>query len=256
MQQAGNVQLLLTVEQDAQLPDVVKENIAGWQQLPVLSISDLDGIAAFLRLELQKNMAPLKGLVLAGGRSSRMGFDKSSLSWHGKEQRIYMADLLRQYCEEVFISCLPGQLNTVNEGYKIIEDSFTGLGPYGAILSAFREYPDAAWLVVACDLPMLNDSTLSFLTQNRNSSRMATTFQSPAGGFPEPLITIWEPASYPVLLSLLSQGYSCPRKALESNPINMLQVPDKDALTNVNTPAEKERVDSMLKSRGQQAFPL
>src|SRR5438046_2730691 len=93
----------------------------------------------------------LNGLVLAGGRSVRMGTDKGVISWHGKEQRYYMADLLRPLCRDVFISCRAGQQLQMDPGYETIIDAFPGLGQFGAILSAFGEQKNAAWLVVACD---------------------------------------------------------------------------------------------------------
>src|SRR4051812_47661865 len=48
---------------------------------------------------------PLNGLVLAGGKSERMGRDKTRINWHGKEQCYYISDLLKPFCSEVFISC-------------------------------------------------------------------------------------------------------------------------------------------------------
>ena len=185
-------------------------------------------------------------MVLAGGKSVRMGYDKSSIEWHGKEQRYYMADLLKQYCDEVFISCRADQQNEVDSYYKTLPDTFVDLGPYGAILSAFREKPDAAWLVVACDLPLLDIETLQYLVAHRNPSAVATTFESPFDGLPEPLITIWEPKAYPVLLSFLSQGYTCPRKALRNNDVHIIKAENADALMNVNTQDELEKVKDIL----------
>ena len=71
-----------------------------------------------------------------------------------------MADMLRPLCNEVYISLRQDQEAEMHEGYKTLTDSYTGIGPYGAILSAFKFQPDAAWLVVACDLPLLNVDTL------------------------------------------------------------------------------------------------
>ena len=189
----------------------------------------------------------INGLVLAGGKSTRMGRDKSSIPWHGKEQQYHIADILKTLCNEVFISRRKGQEFETNENYKTLVDTYTGIGPYGAILSAFQFQPDVAWLVVACDLPLLDKKTLGYLIANRNEGATATTFQSPHDGLPEPLITIWEPKSYEVLLSYLSNGYTCPRKVLiKSNDVHILQAPDADALMNVNTPEDLARAEQII----------
>ncbi|KAA9346220.1 NTP transferase domain-containing protein [Adhaeribacter soli] len=198
---------------------------------------------------MQAAKPKVNGLVLAGGKSVRMGSDKNLLNWHGKEQQYYLIDLLQEFCEEVFISCRLEQETSIPEPYLSLPDTFTGLGPMGATLSAFRQNPDAAWLVLACDLPLVNSETLAFLIGNRNSSRFATAFENPENGFPEPLLTLWEPKSYPVLLSFLAQGYSCPRKVLINSEVQILQVPDQDVLKNVNTPEEREQVLRLLKQR-------
>jgi len=130
----------------------------------------------------------------------------------------------------------------VKSAYHTLPDTFSELGPYGAILSAFRQNPNCAWLVVACDLPLLDHATLDFLLKNRQPRRVSTAFESPFDKMPEPLIALWEPKSYAVLLSFLAQGYSCPRKVLLNSDALILQAPDPAALTNVNTPEELAKV--------------
>jgi molybdenum cofactor guanylyltransferase len=192
---------------------------------------------------------PLYGLVLAGGKSVRMGYDKSIVQWHGKEQRYYMADLLGDICEEVFISCRAEQQNEIDPKYKTLVDNYEGAGPLIGILSAFKANPNVAWLVVACDLPLLDLYTLQYLIQNRDTAAMATTFKSPFDGLPEPLITIWEPKAYEKLQTHITDGYTCPRKALIRNEmqVKILPPPNPDALMNANTPEDAEKVRSTLK---------
>jgi molybdopterin-guanine dinucleotide biosynthesis protein A len=179
-------------------------------------------------------------LVLAGGQSLRMGVDKGNINWHGKPQRYHMADMLSHFVRRCLYRTGPASRLRLNGPYPVLQDTFTGLGPYGAILSAFRENPDAAWLVIACDLPLMDEDTLRNLVAWRNSSSVATAYHSPVTEFPEPLIAIWEPKSYPILLSYLAQGYSCPRKVLINTDITLLNAPEPEALTNVNTPEEME----------------
>ena len=175
-----------------------------------------------------------------------MGFDKGTVNWFGKEQRYFLADLLQPLSTEVFISCREDQRANITNGYPVLTDTFTNLGPYGAILSAFREQPDSAWLVIACDLPLLDSETLEYLVANRDPSKLATAYQSPDNEFPEPLIAIWEPKSYHQLLSFLSLGYSCPRKVLINSDVKLLQAQNPESLTNVNTPEDLEKVKRML----------
>ena len=196
---------------------------------------------------MQQNKTIINGLVLAGGKSSRMGRDKSAIQWHGKEQQYYVADMLQPLCSKVFISHRKEQEAGTNKNYKILVDTYTGIGQYGAILSAFQFQPDVAWLVVACDLPLLDEQTVEYLLANRNTNVMATTFQSPHDGLPEPLITIWEPKSNEVLLSYLSNGYTCPRKVLiKTNDACILQPPNADALMNVNTPEDLAKAEQLI----------
>ena len=189
----------------------------------------------------------LNGLVLAGGRSSRMEEDKGLIHWHKKEQRYYVADILTNFCKEVFISCRAEQVDTIDKEYKVIEDEVEDRGPLGAIVSAFHKKQDSAWLVVACDLPLLDEKTIDYLIQNRDENYIATTFKSAGDGLPEPLITIWEPLALSLLEAALSEEKYSPQKVLMKAKIKMLQPPDASALMNVNTPEEKEKILQLLK---------
>lgn len=199
---------------------------------------------------MQSSQSILNGLILAGGKSTRMGEDKSVVQWHGKEQRYYIADLLAAFCKEVFISCRTEQVNTIDKKYKVIEDEVEHTGPLGAIVSAFHQQ-DLAWLVVACDLPLIDEKTIEYLIQNRNENCIATTFESPEDGLPEPLITIWEPAALPLLEVALSEGRYSPQKILMKAKIRLLKAPDPYALMNVNTPEEKEKARQLLKNKAE-----
>lgn len=244
--QLNNVQLFLLTEHSTAVFDFIKEAIPNWHELPVYRIEDAENINEFFKKQLSMSKPPLNGLVLAGGKSQRMGFDKGAVNWHGKEQRYHMADLLKPFCNDVFISCRADQKSEIDKDYLSLPDTFTDLGPYGAILSAFREQPDSAWLVVACDLPLMNEEALDYLVEERRPSSVATAYRSPVNEFPEPLITIWEPKSYPLLLSFLAQGYSCPRKVLINSDVTLLTAANPAALTNVNTRDEFEEIKRVL----------
>jgi molybdenum cofactor guanylyltransferase len=225
------------------------ENDNKWSETPVFNINEIDLITDYLKLKIKINKPIIKSLILAGGKSQRMGINKATLNYHGKPQTEFLVDILRGLNIDPHLSCRKEQavdfmMDLAAEDVPIITDTFLDLGPFGAILSAFRHDPNAAWLVIACDLPLLDAETLDYLIKNRNLSAVATAFKSPYSkdSFPEPLITIWEPRAYPILLSFLAQGINCPRKVLINSDINLLDAPNLDALRNVNTPEEREDV--------------
>lgn len=238
-----NVKLIILKTRQTNLFDFL---IFDYPGVPHLFLDETERIVDFFKNEMLKARPQLNGIVLAGGRSVRMGSDKASMQWHGQEQRYFLADTMQAVCDQVYISCRPEQVESIDSRYKPLADTFTGLGPYGAILSAFRQNPDAAWLVLASDLPLLNAGTIENLIARRNTRSMATAYAQPANGKPEPLIAIWEPKSYPILLSFLARGFSCPKKVLEKNMVTLLEASNPDELMNVNTPEEKEIASEIL----------
>lgn len=201
---------------------------------------------------MTKNISPLNGLVLAGGKSKRMGKNKASIEWHGKEQQYYVADLLSSFCKQVFISCSAIEKNYNVKDYNFLPDAIPEMGPLGGILTAFEKDPETAWLVVACDLPLMDDTTLQYLIAHRNTNAIATTFMSPHDGLPEPLITIWEPACLQELLLFQSKGITCPRKVLINSNVTILNIPDPITLMNVNTPEEAANVERIIENQNKQ----
>lgn len=238
MSQLTDVSLVVLMDGNTEVFDFLTDNVLKDRRVPVLPIQDFEGIIGVINREILQNLPKLNGLVLAGGRSIRMGQDKGQIAWHGKPQREHLADLLQHCCEQVFISCRPDQSLPEADKYPILPDSFLGIGPMGALLTAFQAFPDHAWMTVACDLPLLDEETIQQLLESRKLNKTATAFMSPTENLPEPLITIWEPKSYLTLLSFLAQGYSCPRKVLMNTDIAEVIPNNPNTLLNVNTPEE------------------
>ena len=185
---------------------------------------------------------PLYGLVLTGGRSTRMGQDKGALEYHGRTQAKYCYELLSQFCDEVFISLRAEQSGEEPYArFPQIHDTFLGYGPIGGILSAQKAHPHAAWLVLACDLPYVSRVTIDNLVVNRNPYKLATAYISANDGFPEPLCAVYEPKSIFRLINFLALGYHCPRKVLINSDTWLLDLPESSALENANTPEERDR---------------
>ena len=183
--------------------------------------------------------APLYGLVLAGGRSTRMGADKAALRYGGRTQLERAMELLGRHVQRAFVSVRAGQDDdALRARYPRIADLHEGLGPIAGILAAQEAYPEAAWLVLACDLPLLDEATLAGLVRARDPARAATAYRSSHDGLPEPLCAIYEPMSHPALAACVAQGRNCPRKFLIGAGIPLLDPGAAGALDNVNTPGD------------------
>ena len=180
---------------------------------------------------------PVYGLVLAGGESRRMGRDKALLVRNGQSQLEYIATLLDAVADRVFVSTRREQQDdAVRSRFVQIVDRYDGIGPVAGILSALEEHPEADWLVVACDLPNIDEPTLRFLLDNRSGERPFTAFRSSYDDLPEPLCALYQSGSDVIIRQFVDDGIVCPRKILIRADTELLTQPDPTALDNINTP--------------------
>jgi molybdopterin-guanine dinucleotide biosynthesis protein A len=181
----------------------------------------------------------LFGLVLAGGASTRMRTDKAALQYHGQPQLRWAFELVSKFCAASFVSVRPDQRDdAARAGHPQIVDRQPGIGPIAGISAALLEQPKAAWLVLACDLPFLTERTLQHLIAHRDPQKIATAYRSAHDGLPEPLCAIWEPAAREPVLAYIASGKQCPRKFLINSDTALLDLPEHQALDNVNTVEE------------------
>ncbi len=198
-------------------------------------------------------LAPLHGLVLAGGASRRMGQDKAALPLHGRPQLEWALELLARHCERVYTSIRAGQQDDpVRRGHPVIIDVHDGAGPIAGIAAAQQAHPEHAWLVLACDLPFVDDASLAHLVGKRDG-RPVVAYASSHDGLPEPLCAIYEPASRAGVLEAIASGRNCPRKYIIGTRVALLRQPDPVALENINTPEELQRAQAGLGAPGRPA---
>jgi molybdopterin-guanine dinucleotide biosynthesis protein A len=194
---------------------------------------------------------PLYGLVLAGGRSTRMQRDKATLPYQGRNQLDRAMELLQSCAVEALVSVRPDQRqDPARARYAQVVDAQDGLGPIAGIAAAQALRPGAAWLVLACDLPYLEADTIAHLLERRDPARIATAYRSSHDGLPEPLCAIWEPRSAELILEYIGAGKSCPRKFLIKADALLLEQPHPQALDNINTPEEYRTAGSLLAPQG------
>ncbi|WP_271405448.1 NTP transferase domain-containing protein [Tenacibaculum soleae] len=229
LDQITKIQFIVKLNPDTKIFKCLIEKFPQIKNITTYSINDIDKITNHIHNLIKEHIAPVKGLVLIGGKSTRMGTDKSELDYYGKPQKLYVKELLENNNLETYFS-----VREKSEKDNKIHDTFLNLGPFGGICSAFQKKPNSAWLVLATDIPFVNEALIQLLLQKRNPSKIATAIKGKNKEFPEPLITIYEPKAYTKLLQYLAQGYSCPRKMLINSDVEIIEI-DDSLIRNINT---------------------
>lgn len=175
------------------------------------------------------------GLILAGGKSSRMQTDKGELQYHEAiSQRTFLYKMLEKFCSKTFVSCRKDQTDNLQPDEAFIIDENLYGGPLNGILSAHHQFPQKTWLVLAVDLPHLTTTTIIKLLKERDPLKIATAYSTKVSQNPEPLIAIWEPAALVLAEKFIQSGNFCPRKFLNSHPIKMIYPENDLELFNAN----------------------
>ena len=190
---------------------------------------------------------PLCGLILAGGRSVRMGQDKAALIHpDGRTLARRCHDLLREAgCEMVAISLrheqeIPPGLADLDSLQIIRDPAGESLGPMVGMVTGISLRPDADWLVLACDLPRLDSQTLSHLITSIEEGEKFIAYRSEFDDLPEPLCTLYTQMALPILKQAQADDLRCPRKILIRNDCRLLEPVSPRALDNANTPEDWE----------------
>lgn len=141
--------------------------------------------------------------VLAGGKSSRMGRDKASLSLHGQTLLQHALSTLREICNDV---CILGSRQIyADQGAPIIEDIIPECGPLGGIHAALSHTSAACNLIIAVDTPFLSASFLGFLVSRAvESNAMVTTPE--VAGYTQPLCAVYSREFLPIAEQALHAG--------------------------------------------------
>ena len=191
------------------------------------------------------NRPPPAGLLLAGGRSQRMGRDKAQLDWRGQPLGEHQAATLTATgASPLFLSCRPDQPWTPR-GFSRIEDRL----PFGGVLAAFADAFGATscevLLVLAVDLPLVNSAWLATLASRAQTDKTSVV-PLHEGRF-EPFVAAWHRSAVSALQAALAENESLQSACAGLRNENRLHaltlsVGEAGSLANLNTPADADRL--------------
>lgn len=202
----------------------------------------------------------LVGVIMAGGRSRRLGQDKARLVLEdgGRDLLARTAQLLGRVTAEVHVS---GR-DPADQGLTLpwFLDDVPGKGPVGGILTALRRLQRHI-LVLSCDLPLMDLPTLQRLAsahlatrgtprpprQGETDGPLMITYAQPRTGYIESLVAIYSPAAVPVLEAALARGlHKLSAIIPRAQRLEIPYVPDPDGpFFNLNTPADLRLLRAM-----------
>lgn len=196
------------------------------------------------------SLPPLWGLVLAGGESRRMGQDKGNLALFGEPQATVAWRMLDRACSRAFVSVRPEQteVRPYSKLPYIVDNDRDATGPVAGLLAGWKRYEDVAWLLLAADMPFVDEAMLRTLIDSRDTTALATAFRHRQGK-PEPLCTIWEPSAHAVVRRRERAGERSLSGLLEASAVRWVDPRDAARLASVNTPEELERARASLSGK-------
>lgn len=198
-------------------------------------------------------MVRIAGVVLAGGRSRRMGRDKSLLRPGGDTAPTLLersVALLRPLCEQVWVSCRSGQ---VYAGQSCVPDILPASGPicgvHAALVRARMEGIPAV-LALSCDMPLMHTAMLRRLITAFAASphqSLMTAFMAP-NGWTESLAAIYRVEAASFLEAAVAKGHLKMREAvpMELQCFEQYGTEDARAFFNVNTPQDLQQAATAL----------
>src|SRR5690348_10459477 len=162
-------------------------------------------------------MAVAAGVVLAGGRSTRMGAAKSALEWHGSTLLYRTASvMMRSVDGPVVVVAAPGQeLPELPDGVAVVEDPVEGLGPMQGLAVGLAAVEDEAGAAFVCstDLPFLHPAYVRRVLQGLGDG--VDVVLPVARGFRQPLAAAYRSGLAGLIADLLRQGNRRPGMIFE-----------------------------------------
>ncbi len=197
-------------------------------------------------------MAETAGVVLAGGRSSRMGTSKAALEWHGSTLLRRVTGILARGLEgPVLVVRAPGQpLPPLPASVEVLDDPAEGNGPLQGIAVALAALADRAGTAFVCsaDLPLLHPA---FVRRVVRASDAADVVLPVVGGHRQPLAACYRTCLAGAAGRLVAAGRLRPAYLFEGarvvqleegellgDPALRLADPHLDSVAGVNTPAD------------------
>ncbi|PWD43956.1 molybdenum cofactor guanylyltransferase [Gordonia paraffinivorans] len=220
-----------------------------------------DGVSRRLLVVTQDTPNPesirLAGIVLAGGRSRRMGSDKAALDWEGEPMLARVVRVLQERCDAVLV--VAGERSAAYQGIddirgraapgidrdrvRWVTDEQEGVGPLGGLVAGLAAAADAGAqyaFVCATDMPLIAPGLIDELRRGLTGSTQAVIARDAQRD--HPMAGIYRTDTASVIADLVAGGERRMLGAIEALTTHRVGVSEPDWLVNVNAPEDLHRL--------------
>ncbi|HEY9300057.1 MAG TPA: molybdenum cofactor guanylyltransferase [Phormidium sp.] len=188
----------------------------------------------------------LSALILAGGRSTRMGEDKALIPWDGIPLLTRVCQVASQSCQQVYVlTPWPEKYQTiVPEKCEFIIESNPGQGPLLSLAEGLEKIASEWVLLLGCDMPSLQASILQDWMENLTQIPDETVAVVPHQQARwEPLCAFYHRSALPDLQQFIQQGGNSFQKWLAQTKVATIPVSQacQEMLWNCNSPMDLEK---------------
>ncbi|MCO4821567.1 MAG: molybdenum cofactor guanylyltransferase [Flavobacteriaceae bacterium] len=183
----------------------------------------------------------ITGIILAGGKSTRMGTDKGLLKIENKTFVACVIDAVKPLVDDIII--VSDNPDYDQFGFKRIDDIIKEAGPVAGLYAGLKHSKTDDNLVLSCDVPMISTEVLGQLLKPEFYSYEVVQIQS--NGKTMPLIARYKKDCLTTCYNLLMQGERRLRLAVSQFNTKSVLIDEKhsDVVKNVNTKEDLETIN-------------
>ena len=142
----------------------------------------------------------ITGIILSGGKSSRMGREKGLSVLKNKPLIEYSVQVLKQVCDKIIISTNTGHYNYLR--FPVIKDEITSIGPIGGLYSCLKASETEDNFVLSCDMPLISVELINYIIQNKKNYQAVIPI---FGKYAEPLCAYYRKDAESILNNFIER---------------------------------------------------
>jgi molybdenum cofactor guanylyltransferase len=192
--------------------------------------------------EKRMRKSDLTGILLAGGKSQRLGVNKALIEIKGKRLAEYPIGLLEKYCSEILIST-NGPLPFT---HKQIADVFKDQGPMIGVYSCLLHSATTYNIVLSCDMPFINEGLIESMIEKIESDKIIVPVHD--NGLIEPLCAIYPTSCRAAMEKYIQNQQLTLHEFISSSAhidykiLGKMSFWNNQLFANINTPEDLEKI--------------